>query len=188
MHGFVDFNNRTHHGQHNAQIIQAFAGPQHGANLNQEDFRVIEGHANATPTQKRVVFLNGEIGQRLITADIQSTHGYRRGVKRFQLLAVNFHLLQLGRKSITHHKRDFGSVQANTFGSALQRNIHIGHQAGVHKQIHSMAIGGFAGQIPHHIELFRQLDLFIDNVLILAHHFGAGLNHHFAAMAIHNQG
>ncbi len=71
-----DFVRAGDHRQQNPQVVQAFAGLEHGAGLHQEDFRVIEGDANSAPAKERVVFLDREVRQRLVTADVQAAHGH----------------------------------------------------------------------------------------------------------------
>ena len=53
---------------------------------------MIQGYPDTAPAQKRVLFLDREVRQRLIAADVQRTHGDRVRGKGFQLLAVVFAL------------------------------------------------------------------------------------------------
>ena len=108
------------HGQHDAQVVQAQAGLEHGPGLDQEDFRVIQGNANATPAKEGVVFLDREIGQRLVAANIERAHGNRQRVKGFQLLAIDRLLLLFAGEAILDHERHFSAIKANTFGAAIQ--------------------------------------------------------------------
>ncbi|MCY1175462.1 hypothetical protein D9M73_157040 [compost metagenome] len=60
---FFQFMGAGDHRQQNPQVVQAFAGLEHGTGLHQEDFRVVEGDANAAPAEERVVFLDREVRQ-----------------------------------------------------------------------------------------------------------------------------
>ncbi len=51
------------HRQQDAQVVQAFAGLEHGAGLDQEYFRMVEGYTNTAPAKEGVVFLDREIRQ-----------------------------------------------------------------------------------------------------------------------------
>ena len=75
---FVHFAQITDHGQHDAQRgEQSFARFDHGAHLGNQNFRMIERHADAAPAKKRIVFAYREIRQCLVSADIQRAHRYR---------------------------------------------------------------------------------------------------------------
>ena len=91
----IYFSNVADHRQHNTKIIEAFTGLHHGANLNQENLRVIEGNANAAPAEKRVCLIDREVRERLIPTDIQRTHRHRVWAERLQLLPINLLLLAL---------------------------------------------------------------------------------------------
>ena len=80
---------------------------------------MVQGNPDATPAQERVFFLDREIGQGLVAADVQGTHGHRVGREGFQLLPIVFPLLLLRWEAILDHERHFSAVQAYPFGAAL---------------------------------------------------------------------
>ena len=122
---------------------------------------MVQGNPDATPAQERVFFLDGKIGQGLVAADVQGTHGHRVGREGFQLLPIVFPLLLLGWEAILDHKRHFGAVQANTFRTMGKRPQYIGHQAGIHQQRDPVAVGGFTGLVPQGFQATNQLVFFI---------------------------
>ncbi|MNE26588.1 hypothetical protein D3C80_1199590 [compost metagenome] len=140
VQGFFKLVDTGNHRQQNAQVVQAFAGLEHGAGLHQEDFRVVEGHADTAPAQERVVFLDREVGQGLVTADVQAAHGHRQRVECRQLLTVDRQLLFLTGKALVDHERHFGAIQPHTFGAPLLGTGNISEQAGVDPQRHTVAV------------------------------------------------
>ena len=175
------------HRQQDAQVVQTLAGLEHGAGLHQEDFRVIEGHANTAPTQERVLFLDREVGQRLVAADIQGAHGHRQRVEGLQLLAIGGQLLLLAGKALVDHERHFGTVQADALGAALLGTCNIGEQAGVDPQRHTVAVEGLAGQRAQSVEPFGELALLLDHLGVLLAQQLAGVGEDFAVIAIDDQ-
>ena len=63
VQGFFQLMGAGDHRQQDAQVVQAFAGLEHGAGLYEENFRVVEGNANPAPAEEGVVFLDREIRQ-----------------------------------------------------------------------------------------------------------------------------
>ena len=139
-HGLLDLMHTGDHGQHDAQIVEPFGCTQHGAHLDQKDLRVIQGYPDAAPAKEGVVFLNGEVGQRLVTPDIQRSHSDRAWCKGFQLSTVALQLLLLTGEKVADHERYFGSVQTDPFRPTLQRAGHIRYQPGIHPQGHAVAV------------------------------------------------
>ena len=147
------------HRQQDAQVVQPGAGLEHGAHLHQEDFRVIEGDADAAPAEEGVLLLDGEIRQRLVAADIQRAHGHRLRVEGHQLLAVDRRLFLLAGEAVMGHERHFTAIQADALGTTLLGAADVGEQAGIHPQRHAMAVGGLAWQVAQGIEVEIQLAL-----------------------------
>ena len=98
------------HGQQNAQVAQAFIGFEHGAHLRQKDFWMIEGDTNTAPTEERVVLVDREIRQRLITTNIERAHSHRRRSKSFELLAVHLPLLFFARETVAQQECHLGPI------------------------------------------------------------------------------
>ncbi|MCY1433990.1 hypothetical protein D9M71_500340 [compost metagenome] len=146
VQGLFEFVDTGNHRQQDAQVVQAFTGLEHGAGLHQEDFRVIEGDANTAPAEERVVFLDREVRQRLVAADIQAAHGHRQRVEGRQLLAIDRQLLLFTGEALVDHERHFSAVQADAFGATLLGAGDIGEQAGVDPQRHAVTIEGYARQ------------------------------------------
>ncbi len=57
----LDLENRRHHGQHDLQIVETAGGLEHGAHLHHEQFRMVEGDADATPAEGGIVLLDGKV-------------------------------------------------------------------------------------------------------------------------------
>ena len=66
-----------------------------------------------------------------VITDIQRAHRYRPRGERFQLAPVDLRLLLLAGKEVAGHERDFGPVQADPLGPALERTRHIADQTGI---------------------------------------------------------
>ena len=148
---------------------------------------MVEGDADTAPAEEGVVFLDREIAQRLVTADIQAAHGHRQRVEGGQLLAVDRQLLFLAGEALLDHKRHFSAVQTNAFGTALLGALYISKQAGVDPQRHTVAVEGFARQGAQCIKTLRQLALFLDHFgVLLAQHF-ARVGEHFTVVAVDDQ-
>ena len=118
---------------------------------------MVQRHANAAPAQKWVVLLDGKIIQRFIAANIQRAHGDRPGGKGFELVAIDLFLLRLAGKAVTNHKGNFGSIQSDTFGPAIQRTDGIRHQASVDPQGNAVVVRRFAGQVPGSLQPSAEL-------------------------------
>ncbi|MNN15547.1 hypothetical protein D3C81_1286540 [compost metagenome] len=108
---------------------------------------MVEGDADAAPTQKRVFFLDREVRQRLVATDVEGAHGHRQRVEGRQLLTVDGQLLFLAGEALVDHERHFGAVQPYPFGAALLSTGDVGQQAGVDPQRHAVAIRGDARQL-----------------------------------------
>ncbi len=161
------------HRQQDAQVVQPDAGLEHGAGLQQKDFRVIERHPDAAPAEEGIFFLDGEIRQALVAADIQGSHGHRQRMEGFELFAIDRHLLLLAGEAFLDHEGHFGAIQPNAFGASLLGAHHIGEQPGIDPQRNTVAIGGHAGQLAQHVEPRRELTLLLGQLQVLfAQHLG----------------
>ena len=149
----IDFLDSRDHRQHDAQVVQPFRGTQHGPQLHHQHLGVIERHPDAPPAQERIGLVDREIGQVLVTADIQRAHGDRQRRKAQQLLAIQTRLLLLAGEAITHHERHFGAVEPDPADPRLERRDGIQRQAGIHHQRQNMTIRGHTWQI---LLLFQQ--------------------------------
>ena len=178
VQGFFEFVGAGDHRQQDAQVVQAFAGLEHGPGLHQKDFRVVEGHADPAPAQERVVFFDREVRQRLVAANVQAAHGHRLRMEGRQLLAINRQLLFFTREALVDHERHFGAVQTNAFCATLLRTGHIGQQAGVDPQRHAVAVRGDARQLAQGVEALGQLAFFFNyvGVLLAQHVAGVGVD------------
>eukprot|EP01136_Pigoraptor_vietnamica_P039767 Opistho-1_new@10917 len=178
VQGFFQLMGAGDHRQQNPQVVQAFTGLEHGAGLHQEDFRVVEGDANAAPAEERVVFLDREVRQRLVATNVQGTHGHWLWVKRGQLLAVDRQLFLFTREALVDHERHFGTVQTDAFGPALLRARDVRQQAGVDPERHAVAIDRDARQIAQRIQPEGQLLFFFDHLgeLLAQHVAGVGVD------------
>ena len=184
--GIVDFAHGGDHGQQNLQVVQAGGSFQHGAHLHHENFRMVQRDADTAPAQRRVVFLDREVRQILVAADVQRTHGHRLGGEGFELLAVDLALFFLAWKALAQHERNFRAVQADALGTAILGASNIGHETGVHAQRHGMAVGrdGFAHLVG--IQPGHQLLLFADDVLVALAQHARGLHKDTAEIGIEN--
>ena len=122
---------------------------------------MVQRHAYAAPTQKRVFFLNGKIGQRFVATDVQRAHGHRPRLESLHMLAVQGPLLHLCRESILAHEGHFGAEQAYTFGAPIQRPRNVTSKTNVHPELHLPSIPGNTGQ------LFQVIELLSEDLLLL---------------------
>ena len=148
---------------------------------------MVEGDADTAPAEEGVLFLDREVGQRLVTADIQAAHGHRQRMEGGQLLTVDDQLFLLAGKALVHHERHLGAVQANALGATLLGPGHVGEQAGVDPQRHAVTIQGLAGQTAQGIEALGQLALLLDHVGVLLAQQLAGVGEHLAVVAVDDQ-
>ena len=153
------------HGQHDAQVAQALVGLEHGPDLGEENLRMVQGHADTAPAQERVVFFNGEIGQRFVAANVQGAHGHRLGREGSQLAAIGLALLFLGGKAVAQQERHLGAIQAHPLRTLLQGAGHVRHQAGIDPQGHPVTVQGFTGLVPQRLEVPRQRHVLVQHLL-----------------------
>ncbi len=148
---------------------------------------MVEGDANTAPAEKRVVFLDREVGQRLVATDVQAAHGHRQWMEGGQLLAVDRQLFLFTREALVDHERHFGAVQAHPFGATLLRPRHVGQQAGVDPQRHAMPVEGDARQFTQGIQALGELTLLLHHLAKLLAHDFAGVGEDFAVIAVDHQ-
>ncbi len=148
---------------------------------------MIEGDANTAPAEERVVFLDREVGQRLVTTDVQTAHGHRQRMESGQLLAVDRQLFLFTWEALVDHERHFGSVQPHPFGTTLLRTRHVGQQTGVDPQWHAMPVEGDARQFAQGIQALGELTLLLHHLAKLLAHDFAGVGEDFAVIAVDHQ-
>src|SRR5690554_205450 len=173
-----------HHRQQELHVVAAYRGPQHGTQLHHQYLGVVQGHANAAPAKEGVGFLDGKIGQVLVTADIQGTHHHRQRGKALQLVTIEPRLLLFTRKLLGNHEGHFGTVEPHTADTLLERDRGINGQPGVDHQRHGMTVDGFAGQILLMFKQFEQRLLLGDHALITGPEFFGGAYEQAATMAV----
>ena len=103
-----------------------------------------------------------------------------------QLLAVNQALLFFAWKTVTEHKWNFRTVQANPFGAALNPAHHINHQAGIHVQFHRNTVrrdGIFSFVL---FQIFGELLFFFLNLFIAGAQAARRVNENTALVRIDN--
>ena len=122
-HGHVQLGHGGYHGQQDGEVVQTDTGTQHGTQLGEKDFRVIQADAYATPAKKGIVLLHREIGQHLVTTDIQGTQRHGPGRKGLQRLAIDAGLLILAGKLFTHQERNLGTVQTHAIALAVHGRL-----------------------------------------------------------------
>ena len=122
------------HGEHDAQIVQPDVRPQHRPKLRQEDVGPIQGEADAAPSQKRILFRDGEIGQRLVAPDVERAHGHRLGCERLEHLAIDLVLLVLHRKGLARHERKLGAIEPDLVDAEVRGDVDVGQQSDVQPQ------------------------------------------------------
>ena len=93
--GGLDFTDAADHRQHDGQIVQPFAGPQHGLELYQEQFGVIQREPDPPPAKEGIFLDDGEIGQLLVSPHVQGPHADRAIAIGFQNAAIARRLLPL---------------------------------------------------------------------------------------------
>ena len=75
--GLIEFIHSRYHGKEYSQVVEASVGPEHGAQLDQKNFWMIEREADPTTTQKGVVLHHREIREDLVTTHIERANGHR---------------------------------------------------------------------------------------------------------------
>ncbi|MNZ88579.1 hypothetical protein D3C78_1074740 [compost metagenome] len=148
---------------------------------------MVEGDANAAPAEEGVLFLDREVGQRLVAADIQGAHGHRQRVEGGELLAVDRQLLLFAGEAVVDHERHFRAVQTDPFGTALLGAGDIRQQAGVDPQRHTVAVQRLAGKFAQSCEALAQLLFFGDHVAILLDQLRRRIGVDFAMVAVDDQ-
>ncbi len=147
---------------------------------------MIQRHPNAAPAKKRVGFFDREVGQCLVTTNIEGAHGDWAGGKHLQLLAVNLLLFALTREAVAHHEGHFGTVQTHAFGSAFETSQGIGQQPGVYPQWNTVAVECFGWFIPQHFKIGLQGAFFVVDFLIVLTQLGAGTGNQHTAVTIND--
>ena len=170
--GLVDLPHVAHHGQQHLQVAEGDVRPQHGAQLGVEDLGLVEGDPDPAPAEERVVFLDGEVGQRLVAADVERAHHHRLRGQRGQHVAVVAEQLLLAREGVADHVGELGAVEPDPFGAALEAQLDVGHQSRVDLELHRVAVGGARGQVPQ-LAQPRGQDLLVPQQALEFHHHPA---------------
>ena len=122
------------HREHDAQRPSLGRTDQR-AQLLQQHRRPVEAHAYGPPAKRRVLLgLRGEIGQRLVAADIQRAEGHRLALGLLENAAVEIRLrgdVGIGR---AHHERDFGAIKPDAVRARRCQMRQVDQQAGIQVQ------------------------------------------------------
>ena len=148
---------------------------------------MIEGHADTPPAQKRVGFLDREIGERLVATDIQGAHGHGGRVQGLQLFPIQLALLLLAGKPVTQQKTDFGAIQPDTLRTKLAGALHIGGNPRVDPQRHSVAVRGGRRLLGQRRQLLKERLILGQQALESRQQIRVGIHVDPAVVAIDNQ-
>ena len=186
LEGLLEFRHVAHHGQEYAQVAEARVGLEHRTQLGEENLRMVQGHAYAAPAQEGIRFLDGEVGQGLVTPDIQGAHRDGVGREGLELLAVNLALLFLGRKTLAHEEGNFGAVQAHALGAALQGTGDVCHEPRVHPQRDALIVGRHAGQTAQRLEIAIDLVVLVGDLAKATQDRRGRIQVDIAVVAVHH--
>ena len=104
------------------------------------------------------------------------------------MFAVDGTLFFFGWETVAHRKGHFGAKQANALSAPLQGAHKLADEADVHPEIDAVAVAGGAGQFAQRFQLAGELFLFGEQLTVGFPNQIAGVDEHFAVVAVDDQG
>src|SRR3569833_1385713 len=183
----VHLGDLAHHGQQQTQVVHAGARPQHGAQLHEEDFGMIERDADAAPAKKGIVFMDREIRERLVAADIERAQHHRPRREGLQHLTIDAPLLLLAGEAVADHEGEFGAIEADALRAVRERQRNVGDEARIGAQGQAHTVRRLGWQVAQALQAGEELRLFVGETRVLAAHRLGGIGIHAATVAVDDE-
>jgi len=125
-----------------------------------------------------------KVGESLVSSDIQGTDGNRKGGEALQYLTVEPEQIVPVGEGAAGHVREFGTVEADSFGTVCQGDLYIVQQGNVGAEANGCPVSGNGRQVTQFIQ-FPSLDAEIKaQPLVFAFDLVVGVDIHTPGVAV----
>src|SRR3569623_1061822 len=145
--------------------------------------RMIERDADAAPAKKGIVFMDREIRERLVAADVERAQHHRPRREGLQHLTIDAPLRLLAGEAVADHEGEFGAIETDTLRAVRERLRDVGDEARIGVQGQAHAVRRLGWQVAQPLEAREELRLFVGETRVLAAHRLRRIGVHAATVA-----